>query len=1522
VLAGQPTATLDLYGDGLLAFDVSRQTAVVSGNGQSATVLVTNSGLIRADGGSVRLSAAAADGVVQSLIDAGGRIVADSLAGHPGRIVLAGTGGAVVLDGALLARGQTPGSGGGSIAVNAAGSVSLASTARLDASGQAGGGRIAIGGNGHRPRAARISIAAGARLAADATARGNGGVIRVHAGQTTIDAGGLSARGGPAGGDGGVVEVSGAAVSLTGPIDAGATHGALGDVLLDPTNLTISSTGSTITPANNTNPNVSFTAGGANATLTPAAIAALTGNIHLEAANTLTVASPITLTTAGQALSLEAGGNLTVNAAIATAGNISLLAGSVNSPTPSATAALALNAAVTTSNGNVMLTAGSGGIAVNAPLSLSGALTVGTTGAVTQSAAIAAGSLNAAAGQLTLTNAGNAITALDTLSVGGGLDVTTTTPLTVSGPVSGGQVTLVTTTTPTATPNALTIAGALTSGDVMSLTAPGGITETGGGLVSATTLVGASANPVSLTGANAIHNLGSFTLGQSNFTLTDTVPLTLTAGLIGDTIDSLVQFNMGNNALNLAAGSEIAAQALVLNGGAVSESPSAQLNLIVLTGSAASISLPSATNYFEVIGPLRTTAGNLEVTVQHFDQVLDFAGALSVPAGQTLALTADLMQFGSGTTLAAPGGTIALAPTTTGQLIDVYAGAITNGSLNVLGLNSAEFSHFTANTLQLGSAAAGAITLGGGVNPTLTLPFNTLTLLSAGPVTEGDALAVNTVAGATASLTLANAGNAIRNLADFTTPGALTLTTADPLVIAGTVIAGSLALNSPAAISEASGEILTTGTLAANASSLSLTSANNTIATLGTITTSGSTAVATNSTLTIVGPLTSGNGLTLAAGAGGIAFDAPTSVAQILSLTTPGPVTETQGVSATSLTGHVGALDLAGNGNSIGALFDFTSAGALTLGTTSPLLQFGTVQGSAVTLTATNTNNISLGGILIGGTVDLNAGFQIQEGNGFTVQAGLLTGSANSAFFTGAANPVATLGNFTTINGFGLTDSQALQVTGRVSDTTHILLDSAGATTLAAGSVLTAPVVTLNGGAISQASGSSVQTSGLSGTAAAASLTSSANQISAVNGFTTSTGGFALADAPGISLFLAAPVSVPSKQTIALTADQIIGFSQSSSFGQPMLAAPGGTVALAPATAGRPIVVGQLPIGPIGGQTSVAGDAPPTALVLSNALPTAIDAATLQLGNAASGPITLGAAGQSLVFPQPTLILRSAGAISEGGSLSVGTLSGSAASLNLPGANSIATLAGFTANGGFVLNDAVALTLLGPLDAASFAITAADLLTVAGSAVTSGSGTFAVSPNAQGAGEFLQTGLTTITPSGGGASVNIQVPDPQSTIALNDLQAPAVALTLTNTLGVDSGTLAVGALTVDGQGGSAALFGTVAGQGGIGAAERARIAPAIDANYLLNGFVIGAQPKVSPTTPIAILHEPGELPSTITPPLPLEVFGLAGGGAESEPAAAARETQYLLLIRGIIVGDAPDPGGLQVLLPDISDRDY
>ena len=123
--------------------------------------------------------------------------------------------------------------------------VSIAEAADINASGATAGGKILIGGDqqGLNPdiqNASSTSIAAGARVNADATTSGNGGKVIVFAENEVHVHGEVSARGGAVSGDGGFIETSGLKVlDITSVPDASAFNGKGGEWLIDPNNISI-----------------------------------------------------------------------------------------------------------------------------------------------------------------------------------------------------------------------------------------------------------------------------------------------------------------------------------------------------------------------------------------------------------------------------------------------------------------------------------------------------------------------------------------------------------------------------------------------------------------------------------------------------------------------------------------------------------------------------------------------------------------------------------------------------------------------------------------------------------------------------------------------------------------------------------------------------------------------------------------------------------------------------------------------------------------------------------------------------------------------------------------------------------------------------------------------------------------------------------------------------------------------------------------------------------------------------------
>ncbi|HME74627.1 MAG TPA: filamentous hemagglutinin N-terminal domain-containing protein, partial [Mycobacterium sp.] len=390
-LAGADAATLDMYGDGLVSIDVTRQVARAP-DGHEA--LVTNTGVIEANGGTVQLTAAAADNVVTTLVDARGRIGANSIGNHLGTVAIAGTGGALLVDGRVLAGGVQ----GGAIEIAGPGDVSVGPRARISASGANGGGTVAIGTDLARASggasvtpteiARRVTVLRGARISADARRRGNGGRVTLLTTDATVQNGHVTARGGTLSGNGGLVEISShGEVGLGGSVDVSASHGSLGSILLDPGTLDIVSgttaSGDPFVASGTLFGNTPDTTG--FLTVSNTAVDGLNGNVVLQATTFLVVNAPITLSNVGQGLTLQSAGNLTTNAPIQTNGNIDLEANSSNvvGGTPSGGGTVQLNASVTTTGGSVNLTGAFAEIGsfvfpgtIVAPITASGAITV------------------------------------------------------------------------------------------------------------------------------------------------------------------------------------------------------------------------------------------------------------------------------------------------------------------------------------------------------------------------------------------------------------------------------------------------------------------------------------------------------------------------------------------------------------------------------------------------------------------------------------------------------------------------------------------------------------------------------------------------------------------------------------------------------------------------------------------------------------------------------------------------------------------------------------------------------------------------------------------------------------------------------------------------------------------------------------------------------------------------------------------------------------------------------------------
>ncbi len=343
-LASGNVFTLDMYGDNLITLgitdSISSQVIDVS-TGQPLKSLISNEGKLKANGGTVTLTAAAARAVVDSVINNTGVIEANSIGRHNGMIVLgaaiAGSKPAgaptqtVKLSGKLSAKGKRNGTKGGTMIVT--GENIAVSGATINATGSAGGGKVLIGGDwgGGHPNTGlvtgnasaalesysglriphTVSIDAATMIDASATATGNGGKVIIWANQATTFVGTILAKGGALSGNGGFVETSGGTLSFNGNVNTSALNGTTGTWLLDPQDITINDTNAATIERNLAATNVT-----------------LQTSSDGDGAGDITVASALSWTS-GYTLTLSAYNGIAINSPISAAnGGLTLNAGS------------------------------------------------------------------------------------------------------------------------------------------------------------------------------------------------------------------------------------------------------------------------------------------------------------------------------------------------------------------------------------------------------------------------------------------------------------------------------------------------------------------------------------------------------------------------------------------------------------------------------------------------------------------------------------------------------------------------------------------------------------------------------------------------------------------------------------------------------------------------------------------------------------------------------------------------------------------------------------------------------------------------------------------------------------------------------------------------------------------------------------------------------------------------------------------------------------------------------------------
>ena len=859
VLGSAQSAMLDFYGNGLVKTRLS---------GDAFNALVEQTGAIQADGGVVQLATSARS----SAINVAGLVQAKSLVEHNGVIRLEGGANAKVsVSGTLSAAGNNIGTKGGTIEVTGE-QVALFKDAHLDASGDAGGGAVLVGGdyqgkNTEVYNARTTYVDKDASINVDAQGNGDGGNAIVWANEITRYYGSISAKGGTLSGNGGFAEVSGKRLlKFLGKADLSAANGLAGNLLLDPLNIMISTaadastTGFTI-PGDITEAfaddagltsNFNVTAG----TGSFAGIAA-GSTITLQATNDITVSKAFNVATAtGSAnnnLVLQANNNINVNAAVTTTGTgaITLNANADNV----GGGTLTLNAALISQQGGITLSGASitgtaaGTITTTGAANLNGGnVAISSTSSINLLGAIVAnGGAGAAAtaggnaGNVTISAAGVVSTAAITAtggnagagSVAGGgggiINVSTITGNLTTGTITSrtgnatgtaaagvaGSITVINTAAAgTLTTGALTTTGNNNgNGGAISLTSAGGAISTGVGAI-------VSGGGVALTGT-AGRNAGAITINSGGAVNMAAIAASGSAGVGAN--------QAGGNAGNIiiAAKGGVTATTIAANGGA-------GIAPLANGGNAASISIGNS------------DSGNIGVTTLNANTGNAFgmgAGGVagSISLNNTAAagnITTTNISTVGGTN--AHGGNVLLASaadlTVTGTMTTsggvagagVTAAGSNAGSVTITGVNRTVTGTITAN----GGAALGADQAGGNAGAVLITGSGTL-----------NTVAINSRNGAATGIGASGAVGGITLGGTSVSAGALTTTGAangDGGAISATSSTGLLTVGAIAS----SGGAANAGAAGRNAGSITLDSANAINA--ATITANGSAGVGAN----------------------------------------------------------------------------------------------------------------------------------------------------------------------------------------------------------------------------------------------------------------------------------------------------------------------------------------------------------------------------------------------------------------------------------------------------------------------------------------------------------------------------------------------------------------------------------------------------------------------------------------------------------------------------------------------------
>ena len=998
-LAAGDRVTLNLIGSDLVSMSVDAPTA---------TALVHAGGIVQADGGQVLITAKAADALLGTVVNVDGIVQAHSIGSRNGVITLdGGASGVVNVGGTLDASGKGAGQSGGTVKVTGA-DVGLFGHATIDASGDAGGGVVRVGGDWHGAgadgdaNASQVFMGRNASIRANALGNGDGGNVVLWSDDRTQFYGAIDVRGGAASGNGGNVETSSHHVlGAAGIVDASARHGSGGTWLLDPDSITIETNGGLGTSTTDFDGVSVFS----NDTLIASILDPLDLGFVLTAGTSVVVQTNLGnggITVNGAVTSSLANGetgSLTLNAGhdihFTSAGSITSIAGSTlnvalnagNGGTVSGAIQMDTGSSVNTRGGDFTATAD--GAVHLSKLTVGGDLTVHSNGgAVDQETGAGAGltvtgatKITAGAAAITLNNTGNLLTGDVSFSNSGNHDVV----------LKNAQ-------------NTSFGASTLGSG-TFTVVASGDISQTGG------ITQAANAGPVSIdTGANNI-NLGH---GANDFT--GVVTLIATGNGVTTLRDAnsvtlgTIQVGAGANtfAVGASAGDTLTRTTAITTGSPISldiggHPVDNSVRDFFTTGSADSVALATtATAAVNVTAtgasvlPALIVSGDLSVTATPGSNITQ-SGALSVTG---------LSSFDAGThdiTLITGGNDLGGAVTVTGGVVAISQAAALTAHLSSVGSATLTSTGHVltvdgGTTTTLSANGVGVVFGSGATTVGTDLTANS----GAGTITQTGSLGVTGTSGLNAgaqNITLTTSGNDLGG-AVTATGGVVTISQAAALTAHLSTV-GSAALTSTGDVLTVDGG--TTTTLSANG--------------VGVVFGSGATTV--------------GSDLTANSGTG--------TITQTASL----GVTGTSGLNAGThnITLTTSGNDLGGTVTATGGVVTISQAAALTAHLSSVGSATLTSTANGLTVDGGTTGALSANGIGVvfgGGATTVGGNLTANSGTGTITQTGSLGVTGTSGLNAGTQNITLTtvgddLGGAVTATGGVVTISQAAALTAHLS---------------------------------------------------------------------------------------------------------------------------------------------------------------------------------------------------------------------------------------------------------------------------------------------------------------------------------------------------------------------------------------------------------------------------------------------------------------------------------------------------------